>query len=429
MVFNASIRYADDKLRIDEVDIASIVREVGTPAYIYSLPRIRENFHKLERAFSPLSARIHFSVKANGNLDVLRALRDAGAGFDCVSGGEIYRALKAGAAAEAIVFAGVGKTRAELAYAIKNGVGWINAENTGELDHINSIAAERGAQPVKVALRLNPEVTAQTHPYMATGHGAAKFGLTAQVVRDALSNHERYPNIDFVGLHMHIGSQLSEAGATLSALENLLALAIDYPQIRTINLGGGLPVAYRFDEKIPPPDGLAAALAWRLESYDVLLEPGRAIVADAGLLVAEVLYVKRQAGQVFVIVDASMAELIRPALYGARHEIVPLRRIERETVSTQVVGPICESADVLGRDRELPPLDAGDKVALMTAGAYGMTMASNYNARRRPAEVVVDGDRWWVSRRRESYEDLLRCEMMTDRRVNKKDPLTGPNQC
>ena len=410
MVFNTSIRYADDRLRIDEVDIESIVREVGTPAYIYSLPRIRENFQRLKSAFAPLNARLHFSVKANGNLDILRALRDAGAGFDCVSGGEVYRALKAGAAAEAIVFAGVGKTRAELAYAIMNGVGWINAENIGELDHIDNIAAERGAELVKVALRLNPEVTAGAHPYMATGHGAAKFGLTAEVVRDVLSNGERYPNIDFAGLHMHIGSQLSKADTTLSALEKLLALAVDYPQIRTINLGGGLPVAYRSGEKVAPPDRLASALARRLDGCDVLLEPGRAIVADAGLLVAKVLYVKRQAGHNFAIVDASMAEMIRPALYGAHHEIAPLRRTEGETASTQIVGPVCESADVLGRDRQLPPLEPGEKVALLTAGAYGMTMASNYNARRRPAEVIVDGDRWWVSRRRETFEDLLKFE-------------------
>jgi len=397
-------------LTVDQIDIASIIAQVGTPAYIYSRRRIRENFHRLERAFAPLSARLHFSVKANGNLDILRALNEIGAGFDCVSGGEIYRALKAGAKARDIVFAGVGKTRDELAYAITSGVDWINAENPGELDHIEAIAAELGAQPVKVALRLNPEVTAQTHPYMATGHGAAKFGLTASVIRDVLSRQAQYQRIDFAGVHMHIGSQLGDMRATLDAVDKLVALIRDYPRIKTINLGGGLPVAYRFDEKIPPPDGLAAALARRLKGYDALLEPGRAIVADSGLLVAEVLYVKQQAGQRFVVVDASMAELIRPVLYGAHHEIVALRQAADETVMTQVVGPVCESADLLGRDRQLPPLEAGDKVALMTAGAYGMTMASNYNARPRPVEVIVDGERWRVSRRRETFDDLVRNE-------------------
>ena len=407
MVFNSSIRYMDDRLTIDNVVIESIVSDVGTPAYVYSLQRIRENFRRLKSAFEATKAGIHFSVKSNGNLDILRALNDAGAGFDCVSGGEIYRALKAGAGAEDIVFAGVGKTREEIAYAITSSVGWINAENLSELDHIEAIAAEVGAKPVRVALRLNPQVTAKTHPYMATGHGAAKFGLTADVIRDVFSRQERYPRIDFAGIHMHIGSQLGDIDATLAALGKLLALLEDYPRIKTINLGGGLPVAYRFDETIPPPDRLAAELARCLGGYTVLLEPGRSIVADAGLLVAEVLYVKRQAGQTFVVIDASMAELIRPALYGAHHEVVPLRYREGEPGATQVVGPVCESADVLGQDRELPPLQPGDKVALMTAGAYGMSMASNYNARPRPAEVVVDGDRWWVSRRRETFDDLV----------------------
>ncbi|MCY3798931.1 MAG: diaminopimelate decarboxylase [Chloroflexi bacterium] len=407
MVFNASIRYLHERLTIDDVDLESIVNEVGTPAYVYSLARIRDNLGRLKAALAPVHACLHFSVKANGNLDVLRTLRDAGAGFDCVSGGEIFRALKAGAAAEDIVFAGVGKTRAEIEYAINSGVGWINAENLGELAHIEAMAAEAGLQAVQVALRLNPQVTANTHPYMATGHGAAKFGLTCDVIRQVLNDQQRYPRLDFAGIHLHIGSQLGDSAATLAALDKLLALARDFPQITTINLGGGLPVAYRFGEVPPALEPLAAEVARRLKPYSVLLEPGRSIVADAGVLVAEVLYVKRQAGQTFVIVDVSMAELIRPALYGAHHEIVPLRQAYDETISTQVVGPVCESADVLARDRDLPPLKPGDKIALMTAGAYGMTMASNYNARPRPPEVVVDGDRWWVSRRREAITDMI----------------------
>ncbi|MCY3867183.1 MAG: diaminopimelate decarboxylase [Chloroflexi bacterium] len=411
MVFNSSIRYLDKRLTVDEVDIEAIVNEVGTPAYVYSLARMRRNFHRLRSAFASVNARLHFSVKANGNLDVLRALGAVGAGFDCVSGGEIYRVLQAGADADDIVFAGVGKTRAELAYAIKNGVGWINAENVGELALIDQLAGDANGKAVRVALRLNPEVTARTHPHMATGHGAAKFGMTADVIRGLLDRPEAYPRIRFAGIHMHIGSQLGDLSATLAALDKLLALTTDYPLINTINLGGGLPVAYRVEDRVPAPDQLAVQLSHRLKGYDVLLEPGRAIVADAGLLVAEALYVKRQAGQTFAVVDASMAELIRPALYGAHHEIVPLRRMAGDTVTTQVVGPVCESADLLGADRELPPLKPGDKVALMTAGAYGMTMASNYNARPRPVEVVVDGERWWVSRRRETYADLLRNEV------------------
>ncbi|MCY3833558.1 MAG: diaminopimelate decarboxylase [Chloroflexi bacterium] len=412
MVINDSIRYVNNRLRVDGIDIKSIVAEVGTPTYIYSLKRLLNNYQRIKSAFAPLQARLHFSVKANGNLDILRALKRAGAGFDCVSGGEIYLALKSGAAARDIVFAGVGKTREEIRYALANRVAWINVENIDELDHIDSIAAELAVGPARVALRLNPEVSARTHPHLATGHGAAKFGLTADVIVEVLNQPERYPRIDFAGMHMHIGSQLGDDEATMAALDKLLALARGFAQIKTINLGGGLPVAYRFDEPVAPLGNLVEYLALRRRGCSVLLEPGRSIVADAGLLVAAVLYVKRRAGAVFCILDASMAELIRPALYDAHHEILPLRRAEEETVTTQVVGPVCESADVLARDRQLPPLKPGDYVALMTAGAYGMAMASNYNARPRPAEVIVveDGTSWRVSRRRETYEDLLRLQ-------------------
>lgn len=412
MIFNDSIRYVDDRLRVDDIDIESIVAEVGTPTYIYSLKRLLKNYHRIKSAFAPLPSRLHFSVKANGNLDILRALKRQGAGFDCVSGGEIYRALKSGAVARDIVFAGVGKTREEIKYALANRVAWINVENMDELEHIESIAAELAVGPVRVALRLNPEVSARTHPHLATGHGAAKFGLTADVIAEILNRPARYPRIDFAGLHMHIGSQLGDSEATLAALDNLLALARDFSQIRTINLGGGLPVPYRFGEPVARLDNLVEQLAPRLHGYSVLLEPGRSIVADAGLLVAEVLYVKRQAGAAFCILDASMTELIRPALYDAHHEILPLRKAEGAPQATQVVGPVCESADVLGRDRRLPPLKPGDHVALMTAGAYGMTMASNYNARPLPAEAVAaeDGKSWRVSRRRETWADLLGSE-------------------
>ncbi len=410
MVLNSSIRYVDDSLIIDELNITAIVEETGTPVYIYSLKRVLENYRRLRLAFARLRAHLHFSVKSNGSLAILRALKDAGAGFDCVSAGEIHLALEAGARGEEIVFAGVGKTRAEIAYAISKGISWFNAENVLELRYINEAAAEAGVDTVRVALRLNPQVTANTHPYMATGHGAAKFGLTEDVIREVLARQDEYPRIDFSGIHIHIGSQLGDNAATLSAVDKLLRLIRPWSQIRMINLGGGLPVAYRFDEAIPSLDEFVGTLASRLRGYEILLEPGRSLVADAGILVAEILYVKRQAGQIFYIVDASMAEMIRPALYGAHHEIVPLRKTDGEMIRAHVVGPVCESADVLARDRRLPLLREGDKLALLTAGAYGMAMASNYNARPRPGEVVVDGERWWISRRRETYGDLVRYE-------------------
>ncbi len=413
MVLNSSIRYATDSLCIDEVDIDAIARETGTPVYIYSLKRVLENYRRLRSAFARLGARVHFSVKSNGSLAILRALNEAGAGFDCVSSGEITLALEAGARGKDIVFAGVGKTRAEINFAVSKGIGWLNVENVLELRYINEAAAEAGVDTIGVAPRLNPQVEAKTHPYMATGHGAAKFGLTADVIREVLASQAQYPRINFAGIHLHIGSQLGDNEATLSAVDKLLDLIRPWPQIRTINLGGGLPVAYRFDETIPSLGDFVEALAPRLDGYEVLLEPGRSIVADAGVLAAEVLYVKRQAGQVFYIVDASMAEMIRPALYGAHHEILPLRKTEGDMVKAHVVGPVCESADVLARDRKLPLLREGDRVALLTAGAYGMAMASNYNARPRPAEAVVaeSGDRWRVSRRREMISDLPGLEL------------------
>ncbi len=410
MVFSDSIRYIGDALYIDELPVENIAAAAGTPVYIYSLGRIRANYRRLQAAFAPLSARLHFSLKSNGSLAILRCLREEGAGFDCVSAGEVALALAAGGDAADIVFAGVGKTRDEIAYAVQKGIGWFNVENALELRYINEAAAKVGLDSVRVALRLNPQVTANTHPYLSTGHGGAKFGMTAEVIRELLEKQAEYPRVDLAGLHMHIGSQLGDSAATLVALDKLLELSRTWPQIKTINLGGGLPVAYRFGEAAPLLDDLVAALSSRLGGYELLLEPGRAIVADAGILVAEVLYVKRQAGQVFAIVDASMTEMIRPALYGAHHEITPLRKTGGDLVNTQVVGPVCESADVLCRDRRLPRLREGDRVALMTAGAYGMAMASNYNARPRPAEVTVDGDKWRVSRERETFNNQAKFE-------------------
>ena len=325
MVFNSSIRYVDDSLHIDGIAAETLARAVGTPVYVYSLKRIIENYRSLRAAFAPLDARIHYSVKANGSLALLRALGNAGAGFDCVSAGEINRCLRAGARARDIVFAGVGKTRAEIAFAVSSGIGWFNAENYAELGYINDAALDAGVDAVKVALRLNPQVSANTHPYMATGHGAAKFGLTADVIREILSRQCAYPRLNFAGIHIHVGSQLGDSTATLAALDAALDLIAPHPRIRAVNLGGGLPVAYRFDDEQPSLAGLVNELRPRLDGYEVLLEPGRAVVADAGLLIAEVLYVKRQAGQVFYIVDASMAELLRPALYDAHHEVAPLR--------------------------------------------------------------------------------------------------------
>ena len=398
---------------IDDVPAAAIADGAGTPIYAYSLKRVLHNFHRLRAAFSPADVHIHYSAKANSSQAILRVLAAAGAGVDAVSGGEIHRALCAGFKPQDIVFAGVGKSPAEIRCALENGIGWFNVENLLELQHIASLAEALGIAEVPVALRLNPQVTANTHPYISTGHGAAKFGLSAAVTADILARANEFPRIALAGMHVHIGSQLGDAAASIAAIEKMRRLIEPYPQIKTINLGGGLPVRYRFDESAPSIEEFASALLPHLRGYRVLLEPGRAIVADAGILISEVQYVKRQAGEVFYVVDASMAELMRPPLYQAHHEIVPLAVKAGALQRGQVVGPVCETADVLARDRQLPPLQVGDRIALMTAGAYGMVMASNYNSRLRPAEAVVDvdGTGWRVSRRRETLADLLRNEL------------------
>ena len=413
-MLNNAIRYENNTLYCDSVAVRDIVAKVGTPVYIYSLRRALHNLERIRSAFQALRPHIHYSAKANANLAILRVLVEAGAGIDTVSAGEIYKALKAGARPESIVFAGVGKTAEEIAYAVEQGVGWFNVENIAECALINDCAGAAGRPPVRIALRLNPQVTADTHPYIATGHGGAKFGLTAEAITHLLAHQEDYPHLDFAGIHLHIGSQLHDTAATQQAVQAALALIAPYPSIRTVNIGGGLPVAYSADEHIPDWSAFAATLKPLLRGYEVLLEPGRSIIADAGILVAKVLYIKKQAGQTFYITDGSMAELIRPALYQAHHEIVPVNTLHpAETeVKANIVGPVCETADVLGRDVSLPEMQSGDLLAALTAGAYGMVRASNYNARPRPPEVVVmpNGEAWQVARRRETWEDLIRLE-------------------
>lgn len=414
-MLNDAVRYRDGQLCCDDVPVAEIAAQVGTPVYIYSLTRAVSNLRRMQTAFTAFNPHIHYSAKANANLAVLRALIDAGAGIDTVSGGEIFRALKAGAKPEQIVFAGVGKTAHDLRYALEQRIGWFNVESSGECDLLNRLAGELNTT-ARVALRFNPDVQAQTHPHIATGHGGAKFGMAAADISTVLNHRERYPHLSFAGLHIHIGSQLHDTSATETAVRAALDLIAPYPDIGTVNIGGGLPVAYHADETIPALDAFAAALTPLLGDYDVILEPGRSIIADAGLLVTEILYIKEQAGRAFIIVDAGMNDLVRPALYDAHHEIVPVilehdpKMLRTPVGRGTVVGPVCETADRFARDVHLMAAAPGDRLALLTAGAYGMVMASNYNARPRPAEVVVAGDAWRVARQRETWEDLVNGE-------------------
>lgn len=411
-MLNESIRYVGDALYCDDVPVREIAAQAGTPLYVYSLRRVLANYRRIQSAFAPLGTELHYSIKANGNLTLLRTLVGVGAGMDAVSGGEVYRALQAGCAAENIVFAGVGKTRADLCYALEQGVGWFNVENLGELVLLDLLAAERG-RTARVALRFNPDVQAATHRHIATGHGGAKFGLSADAISDILAHQHAYPHLRIEGLHIHIGSNLHETTGTEQAVRLAQALMEPYPALRTLDIGGGLPVAYAAGDDIPPVAAFADALGPLLKGYTVLLEPGRAIIADAGLLVTEVLYLKSHAGDHFAITDTGMTELIRPALYEAQHQVVPVDARRQGDVQTyQVVGPVCETTDVLARGVSLDGVQPGDLLAVLTAGAYGMVMASNYNARPRPAEVCVspDGDSWRICRERETWADLVRGE-------------------
>ncbi|MBE2267425.1 MAG: diaminopimelate decarboxylase [Anaerolinea sp.] len=409
-MLNTSIHYENGRLFCDGVAVAEIAAQVGTPAYIYSGTRFLSNLRRIQAAFP--TAHIHYSAKANGNLAIMKMLVNAGAGIDAVSAGEIHRALIAGAQPENIVFAGVGKTGQELYYALSRGVGWFNIENVEECRLLNSMAG--AAQMVaRVALRLNPDVAANTHRHIATGHGKAKFGMSTETIRDLLTRQGEFSNLSFEGIHIHIGSQLHDTTATQAAIRAALDVIQPYPTMRTVDIGGGLPVAYSADEIVPDVEAFAASILPLLEGYEVILEPGRAIIADAGMLITRVQYIKEQGEAKFAIVDAGMTELIRPALYEAHHEIVPLVEQGLPRESVQVVGPVCETTDVLGRDVALPPLAAGDCLAVLTAGAYGMVMASNYNARPRPPEVLVDpnGKSWYLVRRRETWDDLVAPEL------------------
>jgi diaminopimelate decarboxylase len=398
--------------------LSEVAASVGTPAYVYNLDVVRERYRALERAMVPVPHRICFAIKANGNLAVLHALKELGAGADIVSAGELARALAAGFAPDRIVFSGVGKRPDELRAAVRAGVGHVNVESIAELERLAAIAQEE-ERPVAVGIRVNPDVTAETHPYIATGRSGIKFGVPSDQVAAAARLILGHPQLELTTLAMHLGSQLRDAAPFALGLDRLLELvdelhALGAEALTTIDLGGGLGIRYE-DEAILEPARYAAALLPRLRTtgLTVVLEPGRFLVGPAGVLLSEVLYRKHSGGKDFVVLDAGMTELIRPSLYQAYHEVVELEAAGRPVERVDVVGPVCETGDFLALDRIQPGLAAGERVALLGAGAYSFVMASNYNARPRPPEVVVDGGRWWVARPRETVDALFAAERIT----------------
>ncbi len=418
MSTNQSFAYVDKLLHVDEVALTTIAESVGTPVYVYSKRHFERQYERLISVAQRFGGRICYAVKANSNLAVLRTFRDLGAGFDIVSGGELQRVLSAGGDAAATVFSGVGKSTAEIDFALKVGVGCFNVESEGELERIGERAALLGKRAA-VAVRVNPDVDPKTHPYISTGLKQNKFGVPRELALTLYERARAHDALDPVGLACHIGSQITDPTPLLEALDSLLALldTLDARgiELKHLDLGGGFGTTY---DKEPPFDleryGDAVAQALTGRKLDVYLEPGRFLVANGGVLLTTVEYVKARtsADHVnFAVVDAAMNDLLRPALYQAWHGVDNVRRsAEDAREHWDVVGPVCESADFLAKDRLLE-VGAGDLLAVYSAGAYAMGLASNYNTRPRPPEVLVDGADFHVVRRRETVSDLLRLEL------------------
>ncbi|MFH1090594.1 MAG: diaminopimelate decarboxylase [Pseudomonadota bacterium] len=406
--------YKNGELYCEEVPLARIADEAGTPVYVYSHATLSRHFTVFDQAFDGLRHLTCFSVKANSNLAVLRLFANLGGGVDIVSGGELYRALTAGVPREKIVFSGVGKTVEEMKAAIEADVLLFNVESSQELD-VLSQAAEQMGRRARVALRVNPDVDPKTHPYIATGLRRSKFGVPIEYARFEYSRAKRLPGLQIVGLDCHIGSQLTEVGPFVDALKRLMnlygQLMDDGLEIKYLDLGGGLGITYESEEP-PEPREYAQALQEVLAGQDLtlILEPGRVIVGNAGILLVRVLFTKEGEAKSFVVTDGAMNDLIRPSLYGSYHAISSVTLNQRRSRNVDVVGPICESGDFLAQDRMIPEFRAGELLAVMSAGAYGFSMSSNYNSRRRAAEVMVKGDDYFVIRQRETQADLVRGE-------------------
>lgn len=408
--------YKNGELMCEKVKISAIAHEVGTPFYVYSQDILLKNFRRIKNSFSMLNPLIAYSVKANSNLSILRLFAREGSGFDIVSGGELRRVLKAGGLSEKIIYAGVGKSIEELTLAVKNRILMVNLESEAEAELLSRVAQEQKTT-VRVAMRINPDVEAHTHEYITTGKKENKFGVSYKSAPAIISRVARLPNIDFVGLHVHVGSQILDLSAHVSGAKRIISLLgilrSEGIEIRTINIGGGFGIGYLDHEKPMNVEKLAQKIIPILKKTGcrTILEPGRFIVAPAGMLVTSINYIKSGDQKQFAIVDAGMNDLIRPALYKAYHRIIPVREpATRKKIEMDIVGPICESSDFFGKERHLPPVQAGDLMAVCDTGAYGYVMSSNYNTRLRAPEILVKGDRFFIIKKRETYDDLFNGE-------------------
>jgi diaminopimelate decarboxylase len=411
ITFMPAFEYQSGELQCEGTSAKAIAGRFGTPAYVYSRATILENFNRLRRGLERVSGFICYSVKANSHLKILDLLREAGAGFDIVSGGELARVLKVGANPDRVVYSGVGKTADEIDAALEAGILMFNMESQGEMDLIEARARHFGKR-ANVSLRINPDVEADTHPYIATGRFIHKFGVPKDEAMEMYRKAAASPHLKVCGIACHIGSQILEVEPFIKALDELSEVAGELRRegmtLDFLDLGGGMGIRYA-DETPLDVGRLMNELSKRLEGapYRLILEPGRALVAEAGILLARVLYVKRTELKSFIVVDAGMNDLMRPSLYGSYHEIVPVEQRPAEKLLADVVGPLCETGDFLAQDRQMADVRPGDLVAVMTVGAYGFVLSSNYNSRPRPAEVLVSGKNAELIRPRERVEDLM----------------------
>jgi diaminopimelate decarboxylase len=404
--------YKNSDLYAESVPVKRIVKDIGTPLYIYSLKTLMRHYRAFEEAFDGYPTIICFALKANSNRALLTALAKKGCGADVVSGGELYLAMKSGIPAGKIVYAGVGKTAEEIRYSLKSGILMFNIESSDELMAIDGIAGDMGLQ-APIALRVNPNINASTHPYISTGLKKHKFGIP---IEDAVEHYRLASSLSHIrvrGIHCHIGSQITKVSPFVDALKKVLRLARKLKsrgiEIQYLDIGGGLGISY--DNEIAPyPGELAKAITPLIREYDftLILEPGRSIAGNAGILVTRALYLKKTVFKDFVIVDSGMNDLLRPSLYGAYHQIVPVKKTSRKKIQVDIVGPICESGDFFAKERKINRPLQDDLLAVMSAGGYGFSMSSNYNGRPRPAEVLVHGSSYYVIRERETYKDLTR---------------------
>ena len=406
--------YLEQELWCEQVPVRAIAEKVGTPFYLYSYRTLKNHFHVFDQAFAEIPHIICFAAKSNSNIAILRIFIAEGGGVDIVSGGELYRAIQAGVDLRKVVYSGVGKRLDEIEYALKAGILMFNVESFQELAEIHACALRLGKR-AGIALRVNPDVDPQTHPYISTGLKENKFGVNIEKSIEAYREARKMPWLDIRGVSCHIGSQVTKISPFVDALDRLKKLihllrkeGID---IRYLDLGGGLGITYN-EEQPPHPVEYAKAIIGATKGMNctLIFEPGRVIAGNAGILVTKVLYTKTNEEKNFVIVDAGMNDLIRPSLYNSYHQIQPVMKQKRKTVQADIVGPICESGDYLAKGRDLPEFERGELVAVMSAGAYGFTMSSNYNSRPRVAEVLVKGSRSYVIRRREMYSDIVKGE-------------------